>query len=498
MLQQINKENFNQMLGQFSTAELESMLEKFPYFQQAHLLLAKKYQQENSPKFDQQLQLAALYVQDRDLLYSLFNERNASFSASKTVKTIEAVVEVKAVKEKPVETSILVIEREEEQTTVFEPEVITPVIPVGTADTDIETALREIEESAKQLNLLKEEKQEEPVELRNHEVEEDFPAIAEEPVAEVTEPELAVVDPVVSEPVEEPKQEETEQPYAQVPIEEKQNEHAEVLTNQITENTELTAIETEHQISEPEVNTVIETVADSNQEEQLQQIEESAGQINLLSEPEAEIEAANLPVEEQKEETETKITAPQEESSITAKTETHIDAENPVEDVEEEFEAEIPAKPVFSRISPHTFNEWLKAFNNKSTPPAQTEPVVTQHKQEEPEDEEEDGQDELDQLLAVNVSADYLHDLVKEETTYARGLERFIEEQIQKHKQPVAKKQVTEKVINAEPATETMAKVYEMQKKYLKAIQTYEALTLKFPEKSSFFAARINYLRNII
>ena len=273
MLQQINKENFNQMLGQFSTAELESMLEKFPYFQQAHLLLAKKYQQENSPKFDQQLQLAALYVQDRDLLYSLFNERNASFSASKTVKTIEAVVEVKAVKEKPVETSILVIEREEEQTTVFEPEVITPVIPVGTADTDIETALREIEESAKQLNLLKEEKQEEPVELRNHEVEEDFPAIAEEPVAEVTEPELAVVDPVVSEPVEEPKQEETEQPYAQVPIEEKQNEHAEVLTNQITENTELTAIETEHQISEPEVNTVIETVADSNQEEQLQQIE---------------------------------------------------------------------------------------------------------------------------------------------------------------------------------------------------------------------------------
>src|ERR1035437_1741581 len=74
MLQQITKENLQQMMARFSTVELENLVVKFPYFQQAHLLLAKKYQQENSRKFDQQLQLAALYTQDRELFYNIFND----------------------------------------------------------------------------------------------------------------------------------------------------------------------------------------------------------------------------------------------------------------------------------------------------------------------------------------------------------------------------------------------------------------------------------------
>jgi tetratricopeptide (TPR) repeat protein len=39
--------------------------------------------------------------------------------------------------------------------------------------------------------------------------------------------------------------------------------------------------------------------------------------------------------------------------------------------------------------------------------------------------------------------------------------------------------------------TETLARVYLEQKKYAKAIQAYEILILKYPEKSSFFANRI-------
>ncbi|PCJ98783.1 MAG: hypothetical protein COA50_00635 [Flavobacteriaceae bacterium] len=39
--------------------------------------------------------------------------------------------------------------------------------------------------------------------------------------------------------------------------------------------------------------------------------------------------------------------------------------------------------------------------------------------------------------------------------------------------------------------TETLAKVYLEQKKYKKAIQAYKILSLKYPEKSSFFADRI-------
>ena len=43
--------------------------------------------------------------------------------------------------------------------------------------------------------------------------------------------------------------------------------------------------------------------------------------------------------------------------------------------------------------------------------------------------------------------------------------------------------------------TETLAKVYLEQRKYQKAIQAYEILILKYPEKSSFFADRISDIR---
>ncbi len=43
--------------------------------------------------------------------------------------------------------------------------------------------------------------------------------------------------------------------------------------------------------------------------------------------------------------------------------------------------------------------------------------------------------------------------------------------------------------------TETLAKVYLEQKKYDKAIQAYEILILKYPEKSSFFANRIKDIK---
>ncbi|RTZ01686.1 hypothetical protein EKM02_05330 [Flavobacterium sp. RSP49] len=43
--------------------------------------------------------------------------------------------------------------------------------------------------------------------------------------------------------------------------------------------------------------------------------------------------------------------------------------------------------------------------------------------------------------------------------------------------------------------TETLARVYLEQKKYQKAIQAYEILILKYPEKSSFFADRITDIK---
>lgn len=48
---------------------------------------------------------------------------------------------------------------------------------------------------------------------------------------------------------------------------------------------------------------------------------------------------------------------------------------------------------------------------------------------------------------------------------------------------------------NTHLMTETLAKVYLEQKKYQKAIQAYEILILKYPEKSSFFADHITEIK---
>ncbi|WP_338039070.1 hypothetical protein [Maribacter litopenaei] len=53
------------------------------------------------------------------------------------------------------------------------------------------------------------------------------------------------------------------------------------------------------------------------------------------------------------------------------------------------------------------------------------------------------------------------------------------------------------KIDKNELMTETLARVYPEQKKYKKAIQAYKILSLKYPEKSSFFADRIKSVQKI-
>ena len=57
----------------------------------------------------------------------------------------------------------------------------------------------------------------------------------------------------------------------------------------------------------------------------------------------------------------------------------------------------------------------------------------------------------------------------------------------------------TGKTVTESPGlmTETLARVYLEQKKYTKAIQAYEILILKYPEKITFFADRILEIKNL-
>ncbi len=52
-------------------------------------------------------------------------------------------------------------------------------------------------------------------------------------------------------------------------------------------------------------------------------------------------------------------------------------------------------------------------------------------------------------------------------------------------------------LIDSEYMTETLAKLYQSQKNYEKAIQAYKILILKFPEKNSYFADQIKKINSL-
>ncbi|HRG88895.1 MAG TPA: hypothetical protein PLW44_07765 [Chitinophagales bacterium] len=365
MLETINKENFNQVLARFSVTELEGLLQKFPYFQQAHLLLAKKYQDQNDPRFDQQLQLAALYTHDRDLFYSVFNPNHLSAPLGTPITTT-VETELHKLPEIPVSEAQETTAHDDHTAIVTTPE---QQLPEHSFELSPETAVAEVEIVTETIDVA-------PAVIIT-----ETPVVTDvEPVAEIT----PVQDSVVDNP-----QNDTEAETPEV-----------VLTEETAE------------IAEPAV--------------------------------------------------------------------------------EEETIETTPAE-TFDTNQPHTFDEWLRAYS-----PAEeqnTAPVVGLQQQEIPAEPEKQDE-ELEKLYVANIPVN-LHELVEEETNYSKGLDKFIEEQRLKHRAPAVKPPVAENDIDPDLITETMAKVYEMQKKYAKAIRSYEILGLKYPEKNDFFAARINYLKNI-
>lgn len=130
-------------------------------------------------------------------------------------------------------------------------------------------------------------------------------------------------------------------------------------------------------------------------------------------------------------------------------------------------------KPLdFSNNERHSFHEWLQLSTLKPIDRSEPDADVSEPKDNDPGlDEERQKKNEL--------------------------IDKFIESN---PKIPAVKKDNPVAALSIEPSravdnsylmTETLARVYLEQKKYDKAIQAYEILILKYPEKSSFFADRI-------
>ncbi len=129
-------------------------------------------------------------------------------------------------------------------------------------------------------------------------------------------------------------------------------------------------------------------------------------------------------------------------------------------------------KPLeFERFETHSFSEWLKITNFKPiVREIDTENKLNQAEAEAPIDNK---LDLIDKFLETNPK------IVPTRTPHNQN------------------------AVKAQPAqhdglmTETLARIYLEQKNYNKAIQSYKILSLKYPEKSGFFADQIKAVKQL-
>ena len=88
-------------------------------------------------------------------------------------------------------------------------------------------------------------------------------------------------------------------------------------------------------------------------------------------------------------------------------------------------------------------------------------------------------------------SIDEKFDLIE---TFLNNPSKIEKEDFAKNTEDISVKTLTSQ---NELMTETLAKIYLKQKKYVKAIEAYKILSLKYPEKNAFFADQIKKIKKI-
>jgi len=159
--------------------------------------------------------------------------------------------------------------------------------------------------------------------------------------------------------------------------------------------------------------------------------------------------------------------------------------EEPLEEIIEEEEPNEPAKTAaehleigkpldFSLSEKHSFQEWLQLSR---TEPIDRSNEISPEEQAKIEAAKEEERQKKAEIIDKFIETNPKISPIKPGTSVpAVQIEPVIED-------------------NSYLMTETLARVYLEQKKYTKAIQAYEILILKYPEKITFFADRISDIK---
>lgn len=429
---------------------LGSVLNEFPYFQSARALRLKGLYKQNSFKYNYALKVTAAHTTDRSVLFD--------FITSEEFTPIQGAYYERKLRD------LLNI-------TVFDVEIISAEEKKKLAEVRIDPIEKSILDSIKEATSVT---FEEPAKIEEKPIE---PVFEEKPINSVLEeePELSIKEetPIIKEPSRTFLEDRLDDEIPNIridPIEKSVFNAIKEAENVVFEEAKRIEKPTTIEIQE----TVIEEIQVSEKSETIEIPETAivAKETIIIAEPK-EIEISETP-------------------TVIQQTENHpeaikIEILEAVKIAEENLEI---GKPLdFSGNEKHSFQEWLQL--------SRTEPIDRTKEAPMEENLTENAIEKAEQTLgtlSVEEKAE------EERKKKAEIIDRFIE--ANPKISPIKQTAITAAAqldINKDESsylmTETLARVYLEQKKYTKAIQAYEILILKYPEKITFFADRISDIK---
>ncbi|MBS7252473.1 tetratricopeptide repeat protein [Flavobacterium branchiicola] len=447
---------------------LGSVLNEFPYFQSARALRLKGLYNQNSFKYNYALKVTAAHTTDRSVLFDFitsesytpiqgeYYERKLKELLNITVFDSEIVLAEE--KKKPIEVRIDPIEKsildsiKEATTVTFEEPVKIEEKPIEFIEKSTLDAIQET------LTVTFEE----PVTTQEKAIE----SIIEEPA---TETPVKEETPIIKEP-------------SRTFLEDRLDDEIPSIRIDPIEASVFNAIK--------EAENVVFEEAKTPEEATEIKIPETIIEVKQTEIPEETIE---IEIQETKTFEAPKETEVLDTTIISEETEAIEDPkeiEETVKTAEENLEI---GKPLdFSVFEKHSFQEWLQLSRNEPIDRTIEAPIA--------EDLTENPIEKAEKTIGVVEKVEKIEEIEEEKKKKAEIIDRFIE--TNPKISPIKQTAITAAIqldINKDDSsylmTETLARVYLEQKKYTKAIQAYEILILKYPEKITFFADRISDIK---